>query len=50
MKDEWINKLELHSLMDTIIEHDLFDTFTINAKDDLVNNNNVKSSDGDNNS
>ena len=48
VKDEWIDKLELHSLMDTIIEHDLLDTVVITSKDDLANNN--KASDGDNTS
>ena len=50
VKDEWVNKLGLDSLMDNIIEHDLFDAVIINSKDDLANNNNIQSSDGDNNS
>ena len=40
VKDEWIDKLDLHSLMDTIIDHDLLETFTINSKDDLTDGDN----------
>ncbi len=36
IKQEWVDKLGLESLMSTIIKDDLFETVTINSKDDLA--------------
>ena len=42
IKQEWIDKLGLESLMDTIIEEDLTNTVVIKSKDDLASDNNSK--------
>ncbi len=39
IKQKWIDKLGLESLMDTIIEDDIYDTVTIKSKEDLASNN-----------
>ena len=42
IKQEWITKLGLESLMDSIIEEDLTNTVVIKSKDDLASDNNSK--------